>query len=367
MWAVLAGAGVALLTTGGVHHLDLVGVGMALLAGACWAGYIVLSKETGRRFPGPSGLAVAMVVAAVVGPAGRPGHRREVHAAARVPSGIGAAVALLSSVVPYSLELVALRRVTPRAFGVLLSLDPAVAALVGLVALGQHLTWRELVALVLVVAANAGSVLAGEGEAVAATGGRARLTPGGRSSASSGSVRTLGGRWTPRVDQRPSLHRSGRLWPRGPGRLARIDFSPVRRPPRMAAVVVWPRWWRSPARWRPTRTWWPLGTRGLPLDPRLRALRLRGLRQAHSHRRVVACAAWPVVTPVTSAPRWLFLRLAVAVTLVLFLPDVWILLHSGTAEAVAVLMAMHVAIAVVTYNALVRLAPLRRRRRPPSV
>jgi inner membrane transporter RhtA len=72
--------------------------------------------------------------------------------------------------VPYSLELFALRRVTPRAFGVLLSLDPAVAALVGLLVLGQHLAWRELVALVLVVAANAGSVLAGEAEAVAASG-----------------------------------------------------------------------------------------------------------------------------------------------------------------------------------------------------
>ncbi len=81
---------------------------------------------------------------------------------------------------------------------------------------------------------------------------------------------------------------------------------------------------------------------------------------------VVACAAWPVVTRLTSAPRWLFFRLAVAVTLVLFLPDVWILLHGAPLDAVAVLMAMHVAIAVVTYNSLVRLAPLRGRRRPRS-
>jgi inner membrane transporter RhtA len=169
VWAVLAGTGVALLTTGGVHHIDLVGVGMALLAGVCWAGYIVLSKETGRRFPGPSGLALAMIVAAlVVLPVGLLTAGRSVLLPRAI--GIGAAVALLSSVLPYSLELVALRRVTHRAFGVLLSLDPAVAALVGLVALGQHLTWRELAALLLVVAANAGSVLAGEGDAVAATG-----------------------------------------------------------------------------------------------------------------------------------------------------------------------------------------------------
>jgi inner membrane transporter RhtA len=169
VWGVLAGVGVALLMTGGVHRLDLVGVLMALLAGGCWGGYVVLSKETGRRFPGPSGLAVAMVASAlVVLPIGlATAGRAMLHPSA---IGIGAAVALLSSVVPYSLELFALRRVTPRAFGVLLSLDPAVAALVGLLVLGQHLAWRELAALVLVVAANAGSVLAGEAEAVASSG-----------------------------------------------------------------------------------------------------------------------------------------------------------------------------------------------------
>jgi inner membrane transporter RhtA len=169
LWAVLAGGGVVLLSSGGGRHLDLVGVGMALVAGGCWAAYIILSKETGRRFPGGSGLAVAMVVsAAVVLPIGlATAAGRMLHPEAL---GLGAAVALLSSALPYSLELTALRRVTPRAFGVLLSLDPAVAALVGLVALGQHLSWRELVALGLVVAANAGNALVGEGEAVTASG-----------------------------------------------------------------------------------------------------------------------------------------------------------------------------------------------------
>ena len=71
---------------------------------------------------------------------------------------------------------------------------------------------------------------------------------------------------------------------------------------------------------------------------------------------VVACLAWPVVTRISSAPRWLYFRLAVVVTLVLLAPDVWILLQGESAEAVAVLVAMHLAIAVVTYNCMVRIA-----------
>lgn len=160
VWALLAAGGVLLLASGDllgvVHHLDVAGVGLALLAGTCWAGYIVLNKETGRRFPGTSGLAGAMVVAAVVitpvgaATTGDALLRPEV-------LGIGLAVALLSSALPYSLEMAALRRVTPRAFGVLLSMAPAIAALAGLVILGQRLTGAEMVALVLVVAANIGS------------------------------------------------------------------------------------------------------------------------------------------------------------------------------------------------------------------
>jgi hypothetical protein len=73
---------------------------------------------------------------------------------------------------------------------------------------------------------------------------------------------------------------------------------------------------------------------------------------------IIACAAWPVVTRVSSAPRWLFFRAAVLVTLALFLPDFWLLLKGSSWEAVLVLMAMHVAIALITYNLLVRLAPV---------
>ena len=75
---------------------------------------------------------------------------------------------------------------------------------------------------------------------------------------------------------------------------------------------------------------------------------------------VVACLAWPVVTRVSSAPRWLYLRLAVAVTLVLWIPDLWILAKGQPPEAVAVLMAMHLAIAVITYNSVVRIAKVTR-------
>ena len=77
---------------------------------------------------------------------------------------------------------------------------------------------------------------------------------------------------------------------------------------------------------------------------------------------IIACVAWPIVTRISSAPRWLFFRLAIVVTLVLFLPDLYILKQGQPAKAVAVLMCMHLAIALVTYNALVHLAPVRARR-----
>jgi len=165
IWALLAAGGVFLLASGDLfgtalpgaeHHLDVAGVGLALVAGACWAGYIVFNKETGRRFWGTSGLAGAMVVAAVVvAPVGAV----TTGVALLRPEvlGIGLAVALLSSALPYSFEMAALRRVTPRAFGVLLSMAPGIAALAGLVILGQRLSGVEIAALILVVAANVGS------------------------------------------------------------------------------------------------------------------------------------------------------------------------------------------------------------------
>jgi inner membrane transporter RhtA len=193
VWALLAGAGVFLLAGGdllGAAHLDAAGVGFALLAGALWAFYILLNKQTGARFDGTSGLAWAMIVAAViVSPLGA------VDAGVRLfrPEilGAGLGVAVLSSALPYSCEMAALRRVTPRAFGILLSMAPALAALAGLVVLGQRLGVAEVAALVLVVAANVGSSWTGatastSAPAVAALDSVDSVEMGGSPSAGSG-------------------------------------------------------------------------------------------------------------------------------------------------------------------------------------
>ena len=160
LWALAAGGGVVLLAIGAGRHLDPAGLALAMLAGALWAGYILLSKETGRRFDSLNGLAWAMTTG---GLALLPWGLVNAGATLVAPSvlGLGAVVAVLSSVIPYSLELLALRRVTPRAFGVMMSLDPGLATAAGFLVLGQHLTLQEWLALALVVAANVGNALAG--------------------------------------------------------------------------------------------------------------------------------------------------------------------------------------------------------------
>jgi threonine/homoserine efflux transporter RhtA len=155
-WVVLAAAGVVLLSRGGHGHLSLPGVLFAGLAGACWAAYIVLSSATGRRFPGPAGLAIAMVVSAIlvtppaVAAGGTAMFRPRVLAT-------GAAIGMLSSAIPYWLELESLRRMPVRLFGVWMSMEPAAAALIGLVMLGQHLTALEWLAVCFVMVACAGA------------------------------------------------------------------------------------------------------------------------------------------------------------------------------------------------------------------
>ncbi|WP_306368432.1 DMT family transporter [Nocardiopsis sp. CC223A] len=155
LWAGLAGLGVAAL---GLESgsLDPLGILFAVLAAVSWAGYILLSAATGQRFDGASGLAIAGVVGALL----------------MAPAGIaqggaalldwrvllfGLAVGVLSSVVPYTLELNALRRMPPRVFGVLMSLQPAAAALVGLLLLGELLTVWQWLAVGCVILASAGS------------------------------------------------------------------------------------------------------------------------------------------------------------------------------------------------------------------
>ncbi|WP_432057299.1 EamA family transporter [Streptomyces sp. bgisy022] len=157
LWAGLALAGVFLLGGGGFDRLDPLGVAFALAAGVMWAAYIVFSARTGRRFPQADGLALAMGVAAVLFlPLGI------MEAGTRLiePTtfALGAAVAVLSSVLPYTLELLALRRLPASTFAILMSLEPAIAALAGFLVLSQALSMTEAAAIALVIAASMGAV-----------------------------------------------------------------------------------------------------------------------------------------------------------------------------------------------------------------
>jgi len=154
--AVLAaGGGVLLISeafTVPLADLSWIGLGLAATAGACWAAYILLSARTGAAFAKLDGLAIALVVSTVVVlPAGL--MSSDVWTTEHLLKGLG--LAILSSLLPYSLELLALRRLSAQVFGILLSLEPAVAALAGLIVLDQRLDILQLVGLALVVLASA--------------------------------------------------------------------------------------------------------------------------------------------------------------------------------------------------------------------
>ncbi len=155
-WALLAFAGVVLLGLDGGSDLSLAGILFALGAGAFWVVYILASARVGRLVPGVEGLAVSMAIGAVLAlPFGATAAMGGAVASPLVlPVFVG--VALLSSALPYGLEMLALRRLSTRVFGVLSALGPAVAALAGLLVLGQALGPREITALVLVSAASVG-------------------------------------------------------------------------------------------------------------------------------------------------------------------------------------------------------------------
>ena len=157
VWVLLAGGGIALFaglpTSGGLSALGLV---FALLAGAAWAGYIFTAQRVGRAWAGSQGLAAGMLASAVL----------------LAPTGVGgvtsvspssgltiAALGVLSAALPFSLEMSALRRLTARAYGVLASLEPAIATVVGVVALGQRLHATEALATLLVVTASVGATV----------------------------------------------------------------------------------------------------------------------------------------------------------------------------------------------------------------
>jgi inner membrane transporter RhtA len=144
VWVVLAGAGIALITpwTAG-SGVDPLGVALAFAAGVCWALYIVIGKRLSHRLAG--------------GAAGGFAHLT----AGRFAAGVG--VALLSSAIPYTLEMVALKALPARTFGILMSLEPAVAALVGLAFLREVLSATQWLAVALVIAASAGSTLTSRG------------------------------------------------------------------------------------------------------------------------------------------------------------------------------------------------------------
>lgn len=156
LWAGLATAGLVLLAPIGSIVIDPLGIGLALLAGAGWAAYILLTVRVGRTFSGGSGLALGMGIASLalipLGVAN--GGAALLHPQVLL---LGVGVAILSTIVPFSLEFEALRRLPPRVFGVLMSLEPAIAALVGFVVLGETASLRALIALVLIVMASGGS------------------------------------------------------------------------------------------------------------------------------------------------------------------------------------------------------------------
>lgn len=158
VWALLAAAGIVLLSDGaGGGRIDALGVALALTAGACWGLYIVQSARVGAVHPGMGGATVAAVISALlVAPFGI----AQGGADLLTPSYllVGAAVGLLSTAVPYVFEMEALRRLPRATFGVLMSIEPAVAALIGFLALSQGLSPTEVVAIGLVVLASAGAL-----------------------------------------------------------------------------------------------------------------------------------------------------------------------------------------------------------------
>jgi inner membrane transporter RhtA len=160
LWALLALLGVALLSLTGVRvgHLDLVGLGFAAAAGVSWAGYILATARAGSDFPKLDGLALATTIGALVTApfavlAIDPGSALRWQVL-----GLGALVGVMSSVIPYSLELISLRRLPPETFAILTCLSPVVAAIAGWLILGQHLAVTGYVAIVLVTVASIGAV-----------------------------------------------------------------------------------------------------------------------------------------------------------------------------------------------------------------
>ena len=165
-WVALAAVGIVALARGQTHGLDALGAGLAVLAGCLWGAYILINARVGRVFERGTGLALALCVSLVVmlpiGVAQGGTHLLEPRSLA-----LGAAVGLLSSAIPYSFEIEALRRIAPPVFGVLMSIEPAMAAIAGLIVLGQGLSARAVAGIALVVSASIGASRSGREAPVA--------------------------------------------------------------------------------------------------------------------------------------------------------------------------------------------------------
>lgn len=158
IWAAMAAAGILLLSGGvGAESLDPLGVFLALLAGFFWGCYILLGKKVGQQWSGGQGLAIAMVVSTILcAPFGLVDGGSELFDPSILA--LGAAVAILSATLPFSLEMEAMRRLPSNVFGVMMSLEPAIAATVGFVLLSQGMSGIQIAAIALVVSASAGAL-----------------------------------------------------------------------------------------------------------------------------------------------------------------------------------------------------------------
>ncbi|WP_245504729.1 EamA family transporter [Aquabacter spiritensis] len=166
LFVAMAVVGVALLLPfhGAAEDLDLIGAGYALAAGACWAVYILFGQKSGAQVHGGAAAALGMIIASCVAlPVGIAQAGADLLSWSLVP--VALAVAVLSSALPYSLEMLALKRLPTQTFSILMSGEPALGALSGLIILGEHLTVSQWLAIGLVVAASAGSSLSAQRKA----------------------------------------------------------------------------------------------------------------------------------------------------------------------------------------------------------
>lgn len=163
LWVGLAATGVLLFLPFAEtsKELDPLGLLAALAAGMCWAIYIVFGKRAGAAVPGGTAIALGMTIAGLlVLPFGVAAAGSRLFDPSLLP--LALTVAVLSNVVPYSLEMIALRRLSTKTFGILMSMEPAIGSFFGFVVLHEHLEWSQVVAILCIIAASVGTTAAKE-------------------------------------------------------------------------------------------------------------------------------------------------------------------------------------------------------------